>query len=443
MEHSTEKKDVSSGATLTLRARPERKMIRTGGGECAIDFHIQVGSIHRRPERAPLRLALVLDRSGSMQGEKLRIARRATLAVLDQLTARDNVAVTVFDDRIDVVQAMAQVTPALKNQVRAALDRIEARANTALHEGWLTGCNSIVSDAGTGPEDALARCFLLTDGIANVGVTDPERIAGEAAGVREHTGISTSTFGIGQDYNELLLGPMAVAGGGQFHHLRTPDEILNTFIGELGELLSIAVRQVHLEVEVESGLGMELISAHWLDAARGSIALGDLQQNEEQHVVIRVRFPAQWNSERRTVRARLVWLEGRDWRQSEWQKLQFLYAADDVFEAEPLDPDVVHWISLQEADHARREAIALNNRGDLPGARLAVQRAMERVRRGSSVDNSLEAELNALGELQNEMSAAPLSPSVTKEQYYQQQRRSRSKADYRRAGPDKQDREKL
>lgn len=193
-------------ALLTLHARPERKFIRKSGDECAIDFHVRVGSTPERKEseREPLRLALVLDRSGSMQGEKLRIAKRAALAVLDQLNERDSVALVVFDDRIDVIQSAAPVTPKLKQQIQTALQRIDARANTALYEGWLTGCNAIVSDAGPSAGDALTRCFLLTDGIANVGVTDPERIASEAAGVREHTKISTSTFGIGQDYNESI-----------------------------------------------------------------------------------------------------------------------------------------------------------------------------------------------------------------------------------------------
>lgn len=422
-------------ASLTLQIRPERKLIRKSGGECAIDFHIQVAPAPAQEEspRAPLRLALVLDRSGSMQGEKLSIAKRATLAVLDQLTERDSVAVVAFDNQIDVVQSTAQVTPALKRQVQKALQGIEARASTALHEGWLTGCNSIVSDAGAPAQDVLARCFLLTDGIANVGVTDPERIASEAAGVREHTHISTSTFGIGQDYNELLLGPMAVAGGGQFHHLRTPDEIFNTFVGELGELLSIATRQVRLEVEVESGLKMELVSAYWMDEAHGSIALGDLQYSEEQHAVVRVHFPAQWNSEKRTVRARLLWLEGKNECKSEWQELHFSYASDKDWEEETRDGDVVKIASIQEADHARREAIARNNRGDLAGARAILQQAVSHVASNAPMAPALEAEVSALNAFSGQMASAPLPPSVAKEHYYQQQRRSRNKADYRQS----------
>lgn len=425
-------------ASLTLYARPERKLLLKNGCFCALDFHIQVGAApeQKQATRAPLHLALVLDRSGSMQGEKLTIAKRATLAVLDHLSDRDSAAVVIFDSEIDVVQSLARVTPAFKSQVQKVLNGVEARASTALHEGWLTGCNALVKGADGLAADGLARCFLLTDGIANVGETDPERIANEAAGVREHTHISTSTFGIGQDYNELLLGPMAVAGGGQFHHLRTPDEILSTFVGELGELLSIAARQVRLEVEVESGLKMELVSAYWMDAARGSIALGDLQYGEEQHVVIRVQFPAQWSSEKRTVRARLLWLEGKDERQSDWQELHFTYASDAAYEEEKRDADVIQVESVQEADRARREAIARNNRGDLEGARAVLQQAASYVASQApaapaAAAPGFAAEIDALRELGSQMAQAPLPPSIAKEQYYQQQRRSRNKADYR------------
>ena len=92
--------------------------------------------------------------------------------------------------------------------MRAELSRIDARGSTALHEAWLTGCRLIAPDrAQTG---RLTRTFLLTDGLANVGLTDAEQIAVQAGEVRANAGIGTSTFGIGVDYDEGLLG----VGGG-------------------------------------------------------------------------------------------------------------------------------------------------------------------------------------------------------------------------------------
>lgn len=226
---------------------------------------------------------------------------------------------------------------------------------------------------------------------------------------------------------------MAVAGGGQFHHLRKPDEIFQTFVGELGELLSIAVRQVRLEVQIESGLKMELISAYWIEAERGSIALGDLQSGSEQHVVMRVQFPAQWSSEKRTVRVRLLWLEGTSERETAWQELHFSYASDKDCEEEARAADVVQVVSLQEADYARREAIARSNRGDVAGARAVLQQATSRVEQNALAAPALQSEVSALNAFSSQMANAPLPPSVAKEQYYQQQRRSRNKMDYRQS----------
>src|SRR6185295_4629290 len=147
------------------------------------------------------------------------------------------VAAVIFDEHIDVLQTGAYATAEVKARLRAELSAVQARGSTALHEGWLTGCRAIT------PEEigaTVARCFLLTDGLANIGLTDAEQIASETAGVREHAGVGTSTFGIGLDFDESLLGPMAVAGGGQFHRLRTSAEIAHTFLGELGELFKVA-----------------------------------------------------------------------------------------------------------------------------------------------------------------------------------------------------------
>jgi Mg-chelatase subunit ChlD len=417
--------------------RPERWLIREDGSFRHVDFHVQVSQEAARAEaaRTPLTLALVLDRSGSMQGEKIRIAKQAALGVLDRLDERDQAAVVVFDDRIDVVQTKASVTPALKASVRAALALIEARANTALHEGWLTGCNALASEsisAGAG----LSRCFLLTDGLANVGVTDPEQIASEAAGIREHAEIGTSTFGIGNDYNELLLGPMAVAGGGQFHHLRTADEIANTFIGELGDLMAISTRQVLLEIEVETGVQIDLVSAYWSNESsstvtRSSIAIGDLLSGEERHIVARFGFPARQGLDGRVVRARVLWVADGGERSSDWQEVRFSYAAKDTCDAEPRDPSVMHWVGLHEASRAQLEAIKRNNAGDLVGARAELKKVASAISEYAGEDEELQNSISELEDTKRQMANAPLQPALTKEMLYRQQTSSRGQKDHR------------
>ncbi|HLZ10881.1 MAG TPA: VWA domain-containing protein, partial [Chloroflexota bacterium] len=209
-------------ASVTLSPNPERKLIRPGSCHRHVDFQLAVVPAARTsgPSRVPVRLALVLDRSGSMTGGKLDLAKRAALLALDRLGPKDVVAVVVFDDKIEVILSAAPASPDVKVRVRVALMMIQPRAWTALHEGWLVGASEIASGDLETASPAVSRVFLLTDGQANAGVVDSEAIASQAADIRATTGIGTSTFGIGSDYNEGLLGPMAVAGGGQFHHLR-------------------------------------------------------------------------------------------------------------------------------------------------------------------------------------------------------------------------------
>jgi Ca-activated chloride channel family protein len=423
---------------ITMRMCPERRLIQQDGSFRHIDFHIQVDQVAggTSAKRAPITVALVLDRSGSMQGEKIGIAKQAALAVLDRLDERDQAAVVVFDDRIDVIQAKAAVTPAFRANVRAALALIEARANTALHEGWLTGCKTIAGELVPSAGVGLSRCFLLTDGLANEGITDPEQIAGEAAGVREHAGIGTSTFGVGTDYNELLLGPMAVAGGGQFHHLRTASEITTTFIGELGNLLAVAARQVRLEIETEPDTQLDLVSAYWADSSaatssRSVIAIGDLLNGEERHMVARFGFPAQHGQDGRVVRARVLWRDDDGEHSTDWQEVRFNYATNDACEREAQDSTVMHWVGLHQADRAHQEAIKLSQVGDLKGAREKLKKVATAITGYAGTDEELQASVAELEEVEQEMADAPLSSAVSKEMLFRHQNRSRGQKDHR------------
>jgi Ca-activated chloride channel family protein len=418
-------------------ARSERRLIRAGGSYRHVDFEIRVASaaVRAATERPPLSLALVLDRSGSMSGDKLETAKRAALAVLEQIEERDTVAVVTFDDQIDVLQRAERASSVVKARIRAGLSQIEARASTALHEGWLTGCRAIAADSAPDGRYELARCFLLTDGQANVGLTDPELIASEAAGVRAHAGIGTSTFGIGPDYDELLLGPMAVAGGGQFYNLRTPAEIVNTFVGELGGMLAVAARQVRLEVAIDPDLRLETISDYWTTGphpdAIHTVDAGDLMAGEERHLVVRFGFPPKRAAGERLVRARVVWIEDGAQRATEWQTLRFTYGDTGACNSELRDPAAMHWIGLHHADRARREATQLNRRGDLRGARERVKRVRHRIAEYAGADRELVEALAELRDLERQVAQAELSSMEVKEVAAESYRRSRSQIDRR------------
>ena len=388
-------------------------------------------------DREPLSLVLVLDRSGSMQGQKLDTAKRAAEAVIDRLEERDRVAIVVFDDRIDVVQQTVPATREIKARIRSALAEIAARSMTALHEGWLTGCRAIADDTLPALDAGLARCFLLTDGLANVGLTDPEQIAREAAGIRENAHIGTSTFGIGPDYDEALLGPMAVAGGGQFHHLRTASEIAHTFVGELGELLAVAASQVRVELEVDPAVDVAVISEYWLsqgqtEPARWSVMVGDLLAGEERHIVVRFGFPPDDRQrDGYAVRSRIAWIsEGQEHR-SVWQDVWFAYADHETCSAEVKDPDVMHWVGLHHVQRAKREATEESRRGDQQAARQTLKRVAQHVAACAGVDQALLAEVAALAAMENTLASRAWNPQEAKEVYYAAQLRSRGHRDHR------------
>lgn len=433
---------------LVLDPRPERRLLRAGGSSSYLDVVVRVAESpnRSRPERSPVHMALVIDRSGSMGGEKVRTAKRAALAVLDGLSERDTASVVVFDDHIDVVQAEAPVTALVKSHVAAELARIDARGSTALHEGWLVGCRAIAADSAESfleTPTGVRRCFLLTDGQANVGLTDPEALAQAAAEVRTAAQVSTSTFGIGIDYDEDLLGPMAESGGGQFYHLRTPREIAATFISELEQVLGTLARDAHLEIEATPGINIELVSAYaWRTGAlsatgsgRWEAMVGDLVGDEERHVVVNLNFPATdtVTGEHR-VRMRLTWQDEAGSHRSAWQQCTFHYAqSDTVYDAETRDETVLHYAAQHLSDRAQREAIRARKRGDLERARTTTRTALSGLAALTlrEDDNVLADELKSITAMEDELWAIAPDLASLKERYYQSQLRSSSKPDLR------------
>lgn len=199
-----------------------------------------------RATRAPVNVALVLDRSGSMGGQKIALARRAVEHALRLLNPTDRFSLVVFDDVVDVVVGSTLGSAEAKRHALRALAEIDARGSTHLAGGWEAGCEQAAAHL---TDDAIGRCLLVTDGQANVGASAPEQLAQLAGGMRQR-GIATSTFGVCADFDERTLQRLAEGGQGHFYFVATPQAIADLLTSELGDSQEIVAREAALVLHV-------------------------------------------------------------------------------------------------------------------------------------------------------------------------------------------------
>ena len=188
--------------------------------------------------RIPLNLSVVLDRSGSMAGEKLAAARDAAAMLIQRLHPDDVVSVVAYDD--DVTTIAEPATGKTQASLPKLVKNIEPGGSTNLSGGWLRARELVARGKRDG---GVNRIMLLTDGLANCGITDSAQLLGlcrTACGA----GITTTTIGFGADYDEKLLRGMADAGGASTWYIERPDQAPDVFAEELEGLLTLCAQSV-------------------------------------------------------------------------------------------------------------------------------------------------------------------------------------------------------
>jgi Ca-activated chloride channel homolog len=219
-------------------------------------------------ERAPLDLAIVIDRSGSMSGEPLEAALGCAKNLIRGLRETDRVAVVLFDNKVDVLQPLASVAD--REAICRTLGTVRSGGSTALFAGWEEGARQLAPFVSAG---RTSRVILLTDGQANQGLTDADEIAAKV-GQLAKAGVTTSTVGLGSGFNESLLGRMADAGEGQAHYGQRPEDLEEGFAEEFTLLSRAHLRQLELKVTAGEGVVAQVLRR---DGSRGtSIRLGTL-----------------------------------------------------------------------------------------------------------------------------------------------------------------------
>lgn len=321
--------------------------------------------------RPPINLGLVLDRSGSMSAaKKMAYARVAAAFAVRQLLATDQVSVTVFDNIVETLypNAPAADKPAIVRQIEG----IYPRGATALHAGWKEGADQVERHAIS---DGLNRVILLSDGQANEGVVDPNVIAAECK-ARAARGVSTTTMGLGADYNEDLMQRMGEQGDGNYYFIEAAEQLEDIFHTELKGLMASTGTKVSLGIEPQSAATVAEVFNDMDRNGFGRLMLPNLTVGMPITVALRLNVPA-IRREAEVCRFRLAWDDpGTGERRSIYASLTLPVAPRAEWDAMPVEPLVAEQVAIQMAARSRKEAVAAFDHGDVTGSQLLMSQSL-------------------------------------------------------------------
>lgn len=203
-------------------------------------------------ERVPLNISIVIDRSGSMEGIKMGYAKKAAKGIIDQLKSEDIVSIVMYDNYVDTLQSPINVID--KEKIKARIDKITARGSTNLWGGTEQGYEYVKKNYNSG---FINRVLLISDGLANVGLTDSTLIRIKVQKFKDDDGISLSSFGVGLDYNETLMTDMAETGAGNYYFIDAANKLAAIFDKELNGLMSVAAQNAELKIQLPPGVKIQ------------------------------------------------------------------------------------------------------------------------------------------------------------------------------------------
>ena len=290
-------------------------------------------------------------------------------------------AVVIYDDVAETILPPQLVTD--KAQIKAAIKKIRARGLTNLSGGWLMGCDRVQSQQTS---EQLNRVLLLTDGLANRGIVDPQVLVNTAK-EKAAAGIMTTTLGFGDGFNEDLLIDMAEAGGGNFYFIQSADDAANVFNIEMESLTSIVGQNLTVNLETKNQIQVaEVLNKYpsrQLDKGV-EVFLGDVYQVESKSLVLQFTLPAIATEGKIDIGTisysyqRIV--DGTIQKFTASLPLTITVVSDEIASKVELDADVTQQASQLRIAKKKDEAVAIADRGNYKQAAEILLQAVEELK---------------------------------------------------------------
>lgn len=365
--------------------------------------HVTTEPAGEERQRRPLNLSLVIDRSGSMAGQKIDYTRQAAQFLVQNLGVNDVLSIVLYNDSIETLLPPEKVQR--KDVINQRIATIKASGTTNLSGGWLAGCNLVGQNFS---REYVNRAILMSDGHANRGVTSPDQLVGMARERFSEHQISTTTMGLGRDFNEDLLMAMAKAGGGAFYFIESPEVTPVIFQEELQGLLNVIGQNLMVSIaksdHVASVTQMNAYHTHQ-DDERTYFHLGDVFGDEVKALLLELTIPPikQVGSYQiATLRYEYDDLTTDGTPHRAWDVPVMLNVVSSTMPQLP-DPDVTQSMLLLKAAQARQWAVSSADKGEYNTAANILRNVADAIDDADINNDALKDERTALLEQADEM----------------------------------------
>ncbi len=362
-----------TASRVELDVKPIHGYLKAGEKQTTwIRVGLQGFKMKSKKSRSSVNLAIVMDKSGSMQGEKMKRARLAAIDAIQLLSNDDIVSIITYDSTVDVLVPATKLTD--KKMVINQIKKIQPGGNTALFAGVSKAAAEVRKFL---EKERVNRVILLSDGLANVGPASPGELSDLGKSLIKEN-ISVSTLGLGLGYNEDLMVRLAKSSGGNHLFIEEASELADIFRGEFDDVLSVVAQEVDVTVTIPEGIRPVRVLGNEAEINGQKIVtrLAQIYSEQDRHVVIEVELPA--NEEAKKLRLAGVKVTYANMESHESDQLSakttVSFSDDQDKIEESLNRDVLADVVALVSSEQNKLATRFLDEGNLEGCRLVLDK---------------------------------------------------------------------